>query len=55
MQAMEKRLGMLGEPYHQEEAGKYAKLAKACSLGGAALIGTTDCTAFTGTQGKLTR
>jgi formate-dependent nitrite reductase membrane component NrfD len=39
MQAMEKRLGMLGEPYHQGEAGKYAKLAKACSLGGAALIG----------------
>ena len=39
MKAMEKRLGMLGEPYHQEEAGKYARLAKACSLGGAALIG----------------
>jgi formate-dependent nitrite reductase membrane component NrfD len=39
MQAMEKRLGMLAEPYHEGEAGKYAKLAKACSLGGAALIG----------------
>jgi hypothetical protein len=39
MQAMEKRLGMLGEPYHEGEAGKYAKLAKTCSLGGAALIG----------------
>ena len=39
MTAMEKRLGMLGEPYHQEEAGRYAKLARACSLGGAALIG----------------
>jgi hypothetical protein len=38
-QLMEKRLGMLGEPYHQGEAGKYGKLAKACSLGGAAVIG----------------
>jgi formate-dependent nitrite reductase membrane component NrfD len=37
--AMEKRLGMLAEPYHEGEAGKYAKVAKACSLGGAALIG----------------
>jgi hypothetical protein len=40
MKAMEKRLGMLGEPYHEEEAGKYAKLAKACTLGGAALLAT---------------
>jgi hypothetical protein len=39
MKAMEKRLGMLGEPYQQEEAGRYARIAKACSLGGAALIG----------------
>jgi DMSO reductase anchor subunit len=39
MTAMEKRLGMVGEPYHQGEAGRYARLAKACSLGGAALIG----------------
>jgi len=39
MKAMEKRLGMLGEPYRQSEAGKYGKLAKACSLGGAAVIG----------------
>jgi hypothetical protein len=39
MKAMEKRLGMLGEPYRQGEAGKYGKLAKACSRGGAALIG----------------
>jgi formate-dependent nitrite reductase membrane component NrfD len=38
MKAMEKRLGMLGEPYQQEEAGRYGKLAKACSLGGAALL-----------------
>jgi hypothetical protein len=39
MKAMEKRLGMLGEPYHEGEAGRYGRLAKACSLGGAALIG----------------
>jgi hypothetical protein len=38
MVAMEKRLGMLGEPYRQGEAGRYAKVAKACSLGGAALL-----------------
>ena len=29
---------MLGEPYKEGEAGKYSKLAKACSLGGAALL-----------------
>jgi hypothetical protein len=38
MLAMEKRLGLLGEPYRQGEAGRYAKVAKACSLGGAALL-----------------
>jgi formate-dependent nitrite reductase membrane component NrfD len=38
MVGMERRLGFLGEPYHQEEAGRYAKLAKACTLGGAALL-----------------
>jgi Polysulphide reductase, NrfD len=37
-QAMEKRLGLLGEPYTQDEAGRYKKLALACSLGGAALL-----------------
>jgi formate-dependent nitrite reductase membrane component NrfD len=35
MVAMVKRLGVLGEPYKQDEAGRYAKLAKACTLGGA--------------------
>ena len=40
MQAMEKRLGFAGEPYKQGEAGKYAKVAKACTLGGAALLAT---------------
>ena len=38
MLAMEKRLGMLGEPYKQGEAGRYGRLAKACTLGGAALL-----------------
>jgi Polysulphide reductase, NrfD len=38
MLAMEKRLGMIGEPYHQGEAGRYNKLAKACTLGGAAVL-----------------
>jgi hypothetical protein len=36
--AMEKRLGMIGEPYRQGEAGAYAKVARACTLGGAALL-----------------
>jgi formate-dependent nitrite reductase membrane component NrfD len=35
---MEQRLGELGEPYRQAEAGAYAKLAKAFSLAGAAVI-----------------
>jgi len=38
MVAMERRLGMVGEPYKQDEAGRYAKLAKACTLGGAGLL-----------------
>jgi formate-dependent nitrite reductase membrane component NrfD len=38
MLAMEKRLGFVGEPYKQEEAGRYAKLAKALSIGGAAFL-----------------
>jgi formate-dependent nitrite reductase membrane component NrfD len=35
---MERRLGMVGEPYSQDEAGRYKKIAIACTLGGAALI-----------------
>jgi hypothetical protein len=31
---------MLGEPYDEGEAGKYAKLAKACTLSGAGLLAT---------------
>jgi formate-dependent nitrite reductase membrane component NrfD len=38
MVAMKHRLGMIGEPYKQDEAGRYAKLAKACTLGGAGLL-----------------
>jgi hypothetical protein len=35
---MEKRLGMLGEPYSKGEAGRFKKLAVGCTLGGAALV-----------------
>jgi hypothetical protein len=38
-QVMEKRLGMIGEPYSQGEAGRYKKLALGCTLGGTALLG----------------
>ncbi len=37
-QVMERRLGMLAEPYREGEAGKYSKLAKTCAVGGAALL-----------------
>jgi hypothetical protein len=37
-QLMEKRLALVGEPYSTGEAGRYKKLAKACTLGGAALL-----------------
>ncbi len=37
-QLMEKRLGMAGEPYSTGGAGRYKRLAKACTLGGAALL-----------------
>jgi hypothetical protein len=38
MIAMERRLGLVGKPYHEGEAGRYNKIAKACTLGGAALL-----------------
>jgi Polysulphide reductase, NrfD len=38
-QVMERRLGELGEPYHQGVAGRYARLAKGCTAAGAAAIG----------------
>ena len=37
---MEKRLGLVGEPYSQGEAGRYKKLAMAATLGGAAVLGS---------------
>jgi hypothetical protein len=37
-QLMEKRLGMVGEPYSKGESGKYKKAAMACTVGGAALL-----------------
>jgi hypothetical protein len=36
--AMEKRLGLVGEPYRQGESGRYNKIAKACTLCGAVLL-----------------
>jgi hypothetical protein len=38
-QAMERRLGELGEPYHRGTAGRYARLAKGCTVLGAAIVG----------------
>jgi Polysulphide reductase, NrfD len=35
---MEKRLGMIGEPYSQGEAGRFRKIGMACTLGGAAVL-----------------
>jgi Polysulphide reductase, NrfD len=37
-QVMERRLGELGEPYHQGPAGRLARLAKACTATGAGLV-----------------
>jgi hypothetical protein len=40
--AMERRLGqLLGEPYRQGAAGRFASLAKGCSVAGAALVALT--------------
>jgi formate-dependent nitrite reductase membrane component NrfD len=39
VQAMEQRLGPLGEPYHTEQAGTYARAARGLTVGGALLIG----------------
>jgi formate-dependent nitrite reductase membrane component NrfD len=38
MQAMEKRLGFVGEVYKQGQAGRFARAAKVCSAAGAALL-----------------
>jgi hypothetical protein len=39
MATMERRLGMLAEPYREGEAGRLNKLAKGLTLGGAAVLG----------------
>jgi hypothetical protein len=38
MQAMEHRLGELGEPYHEGDAGRYARAAKALTAAGAVTL-----------------
>jgi formate-dependent nitrite reductase membrane component NrfD len=38
MQAMEHKLGFVGEVYKKGEAGRFAKLSKACTVAGAGLI-----------------
>jgi hypothetical protein len=37
MQVMERRLGLVGEPYHQGTAGRFARAAKALSVAGSAV------------------
>jgi formate-dependent nitrite reductase membrane component NrfD len=38
-QAMEQRLGLVGEVYKQGESGRYARISKACTVAGAGLLG----------------
>ncbi len=38
MLAMQARLGRLGEPYHQGEAGRYHAISKVCTAAGAVLL-----------------
>jgi hypothetical protein len=37
-QAMEKRLGLVGEVYKQGESGRFARISKACTAAGAGLL-----------------
>jgi hypothetical protein len=37
-QAMEQRLGLVGEVYKQGESGRYARISKACTVAGAGLL-----------------
>ena len=41
MEAMRKRLGFVGEVYERETAGKLARVSKACTAAGAAVLATT--------------
>jgi hypothetical protein len=47
MRRMERRLGMLGEPYRQGEAGRYNAVAKIATAAGAAVLATA------GRRGRL--
>ena len=38
MKAMEKRLGFVGEVYKQGQAGRFARISKACTVAGASLL-----------------
>ena len=38
MQGMQRKLGFVGEVYRQGEAGRYARLTKACTVAGAGLL-----------------
>jgi formate-dependent nitrite reductase membrane component NrfD len=38
MELMTRRLGLVGEVYHRGEAGRYARISKACAAAGAALL-----------------
>jgi Polysulphide reductase, NrfD len=51
MLAMVKRLGLVGEPYKQGDAGRYNRIAKACTLGGAAVLGVGRRTRFASVAG----
>jgi Polysulphide reductase, NrfD len=41
METMRKRLGFVGEVYEQETAGRLARVSKACTAAGAAVLATT--------------
>jgi formate-dependent nitrite reductase membrane component NrfD len=41
MEAMQRRLGLVGEVYKQGDAGKYGRVSKLCTLAGAALLATS--------------
>jgi hypothetical protein len=40
IEAMQRRLGFVGEVYKQEEAGRFRRLSKLCTAAGAALLAT---------------
>jgi DMSO reductase anchor subunit len=50
-QLMERRLGELGDPYREGEARTYARLSRAFTLGGAALVGSRGRTRLAAVAG----